>query len=100
MMANTHETLSFRAEISLDEAALTGRPGFGSGIRPNHHVPGRDYCVLGQIDFIDVAWLSLGILRGCSSYRMRHTAIHGRHLTIHSSRTRFAARLNSGVRHQ
>jgi hypothetical protein len=60
MMANTHETLSFRAEISLDEAALTGRPGFGSGIRPNHHLPGRDYCVLGQIDFIDVAWLSPG----------------------------------------
>ena len=60
MIDDLYETLSFRAEISLDEAALVGRPGFGSGIRPNHHLPGRDYCVLGQIDFIDMAWLAPG----------------------------------------
>ncbi|CAN4278975.1 hypothetical protein LJR125_001855 [Pseudoxanthomonas sp. LjRoot125] len=57
MEENAYETLTFRAEISLDQSAMFGRPGFGSGIRPNHRLPGRDYYVFGQIDFIDIDWL-------------------------------------------
>ena len=60
MTDSSYKTLSFRADISLDEVAMTGRPGFGSGIRPNHHLPGRDYCVVGQLNFADLEWLSPG----------------------------------------
>ena len=46
-------SLVLTVEVSLDEAALRGRLGYHSGVRPNHRMPGRDYTFIGQLDFAD-----------------------------------------------
>jgi hypothetical protein len=45
--------LSLAVEVELDGEAMRGRPGYRSGVRPNHMMPGRDYFFIGQLDFID-----------------------------------------------
>ncbi len=49
-----------RVEFALDAKAMEGRPGYRSGIRPNHQMPGRSYNFIGQIDFPDREWLRPG----------------------------------------
>lgn len=46
--------------FSLDAEAMKGRPGFRSGVRPNHWMPGRDYALTGQLDFLGREWLKPG----------------------------------------
>src|SRR6478735_3990975 len=47
-------------EVSLNPSAMANRPGFGSGVRPNHWIPGRHYTYIGQLDFKDREWLKPG----------------------------------------
>jgi hypothetical protein len=47
-------------EFTLDSAAMKGRQGLPTGIRPNHWMPGRDYTFMGQLDFVDREWLKPG----------------------------------------
>lgn len=46
--------------LALDAEAMKGRPGFRSGVRPNHWIPGRDYALTGQLDFLGREWLRPG----------------------------------------
>ncbi len=46
--------------FALDAEAMKGRLGFRSGIRPNHWMPGRDYALTGQPDFLGREWLRPG----------------------------------------
>ena len=39
---------------------MAGRPGYHTGIRPNHRMPGRDYYFIGQLDYSDREWLRPG----------------------------------------
>jgi hypothetical protein len=52
--------LSALVEFELDSAAMAGRPGYISGVRPNHWMPGRGYAIFGQLDFVDREWLRPG----------------------------------------
>jgi hypothetical protein len=52
--------LVLTVEVALDEAAMRGRPGYYSGVRPNHRMPGRDYTFIGQLDFVDRELLQPG----------------------------------------
>lgn len=56
------ETVSLEAiiEVGLYKECMRGRDGYGSGIRPNHWLPGRSYTFIGQIDFLDRDWLKPG----------------------------------------
>ncbi|WP_345875438.1 hypothetical protein [Shewanella algae] len=45
--------LTLKAEVGLHQSCMEGRKGYGTGIRPNHWIPGRDYTFLGQIEFSD-----------------------------------------------
>jgi hypothetical protein len=47
-------------ELALDAVAMMGRPGYRSGIRPNHWMPGRDYTFMGSLIFADREWLTPG----------------------------------------
>jgi hypothetical protein len=47
-------------EFTLDGVAMRGRPGYRSGIRPNHWMPGRGYTFMGHLDFMDREWLRPG----------------------------------------
>ncbi|WP_211219911.1 hypothetical protein, partial [Simiduia agarivorans] len=47
-------------EIGLHESCMQGRPGYRSGVRPNHWMPGKDYTFMGQVDFIGRDLLSPG----------------------------------------
>jgi hypothetical protein len=55
MSAEELETtdLILKIEIGLYQSCMEGRKGYGSGIRPNHWIPGRDYTFLGQVEFSD-----------------------------------------------
>ena len=52
--------LTALVEFTLDAAAMKGRPGYRSGVRPNHWMPGREYAFVGQLDFVDREWLRPG----------------------------------------
>ena len=47
-------------EVTLDAEAMRGRPGYRSGVRPNHWMPGQAYAFVGQLDFLDRDWLRPG----------------------------------------
>jgi hypothetical protein len=47
-------------ELALDAIAMKGRPGYRSGIRPNHWMPGREYTFIGSLIFVDREWLTPG----------------------------------------
>ena len=46
--------------FAVDADAMKGRPGFRSGVRPNHWMPGRDYALTGQLDFLGREWVKPG----------------------------------------
>lgn len=52
--------LSAIVEVGLHESCMSGREGYYSGVRPNHWMPGRDYCFAGQLDFLDTDLLKPG----------------------------------------
>jgi len=54
------EDLTLKIEIGLHKSCMEGRPGYRSGIRPNHWIPGRDYTFLGEVEFLDRSLLAPG----------------------------------------
>ena len=54
------ETIPAIIEVGLHELNMQGRPGYKSGVRPNHWIPGRDYPFIGQIDFDEPELLKPG----------------------------------------
>ena len=47
--------------VTLDAKAMAGRPGFKSGIRPNHRIPGHGTrCFIGALTFEGKDWLRPG----------------------------------------
>jgi hypothetical protein len=54
------EELTLNIEVGLHKSCMEGRPGYKSGVRPNHWIPGRDYTFLGQIGFSDRELLKPG----------------------------------------
>lgn len=54
------EKIDVKVEFGLHLSCMHGRKGYGTGIRPNHWIPGRDYTFIGQVDFIDREWLEPG----------------------------------------
>ena len=53
-------TIEATVRFALDADAMKGRPGFRSGIRPNHWIQDRDYTFMGKLDFVDREWLRPG----------------------------------------
>ena len=54
-------TFTARVRICLDKGAMHGRAGWGSGIRPNHRIPGRNTeMFMGNLSFTDREWLRPG----------------------------------------
>lgn len=49
-----------KVEISLNPSAMADSPGFRTGVRPNHWIPGRHDTYIGQLDFTDREWLRPG----------------------------------------
>lgn len=45
--------LTCMVEFGLDPVAMHGRPGYYSGVRPHHQMPGREYNFIGQLDYLD-----------------------------------------------
>lgn len=58
----TSELITIHAvvEVGLYESCMRGREGYRSGIRPNHWMPGKDSCFMGQLDFTDRQLLAPG----------------------------------------
>ena len=54
------ESIELKIEFGLHKSCMGGRKGYGTGIRPNHWIPGRDYTFIGQVDFIDSEWVRPG----------------------------------------
>ncbi|WP_281556007.1 hypothetical protein [Thalassomonas sp. RHCl1] len=56
------ETVELEAiiKVGLHKECMKDRKGYGTGIRPNHWIPGREYTFMGQIDFEDRDWLHPG----------------------------------------
>jgi len=54
------QRLDVPIECGLYASCMQNRPGYRSGIRPNHWLPGRDYTVIGQIEFNDCDLLGPG----------------------------------------
>lgn len=54
------EAIDALVEIGLYEQCMKDRPGYKSGVRPNHWMPGREYCFMGQLEFTDREWLKPG----------------------------------------
>ena len=54
------ENINASVEVGLHESCMRDRDGYYSGVRPNHWMPGRDYCFMGQLDFIDTDLLKPG----------------------------------------
>jgi len=54
------EDISATVEVGLYESCMQEREGYYSGVRPNHWMPGRDYCFMGQLDFINTDLLKPG----------------------------------------
>jgi hypothetical protein len=52
--------LHVEVEVTLDSDAMTGRPGYKSGISANHRLPGRSDCFLGTLTFIGQDTLAPG----------------------------------------
>ena len=46
--------------LTLDSKAMAGRPGYSSGIRANHRIPGRDDFFAGAMFFPDREWIRPG----------------------------------------
>lgn len=53
-------TLGATVQFALSAEAMQSRPGFRTGIRPNHWLHDRDYAFVGQLDFTDREWLKPG----------------------------------------
>lgn len=43
--------IEIEAEVGLHAECMRGRSGYQSGVRPNHWIPGRSYCFVGEIQF-------------------------------------------------
>jgi len=54
------ESIEIEAEIGLHDNCMKDRPGYRSGVRPNHWIPGREYCFIGEIRFKTNEWLKPG----------------------------------------
>jgi hypothetical protein len=54
------QNISAIVEVGLHESCMRGRDGYYSGVRPNHWMPGRNYCFMGQLDFVDTDLLEPG----------------------------------------
>ena len=49
-----------RLEVTFNKSAAIPDEGFGTGLRPNHLIPGTGCNFMGQLNFEDVEWLKLG----------------------------------------
>ncbi len=54
------ESINAIVEIGLHKSCMRDRDGYYTGVRPNHWMPGRDYCFMGHLDFIDTHLLKPG----------------------------------------
>jgi hypothetical protein len=46
--------------LTLDAEAMAGRPGYSSGVRANHRIPGREDFFAGAMFFPDREWVRPG----------------------------------------
>ena len=46
--------------VTLDAESMAGRPGYRSGVRPGHRIPGREDFFTGAIFFSDREWIRPG----------------------------------------
>ena len=46
--------------LTLDPEAMAGRPGYSSGVRANHKIPGREDFFTGAMFFPDREWVRPG----------------------------------------
>ena len=51
---------SAKVMLTLDRKAMAGRPGFVSGVRANHRIPGRKDFFAGAMFFPDREWVRPG----------------------------------------
>jgi hypothetical protein len=61
-MTNDNEFVGLDAvvDFALHAELMPGRPGFRSGVRPNHWIPGWATTFIGQLSFDDREWLRPG----------------------------------------
>ncbi|MBM4208368.1 MAG: hypothetical protein FJ190_10295 [Gammaproteobacteria bacterium] len=52
--------LKANVEVCFSPYGKEDWKGFGTGVRPNHSIPGRHYFFFGQLDFKDRDWLKPG----------------------------------------
>lgn len=79
-MALETEVLELRIEFGLYAECMAARPGYRTGVRPNHRFPGREDCFIGQVNFIGVEILRPG--ESCEAVMQCVVAVKDRELFV------------------